>query len=138
MICIIANPVNYTVPITCKIFKAAGVLNLAKIFGVLTVNMARANTFIAELNGMDSPDVNCPVSGGHAGVTIMPILSHCSPAINFDQDTLKAPTERIQDAGTEAVKAKAGTGSVTLSMAYAAARFTDSLIKGMSDQFSFS
>ena len=39
MICIIANPVNYTVPITCKIFKAAGVLNLARIFGVMTLNM---------------------------------------------------------------------------------------------------
>ena len=32
------------------------------------------------------------------------------------------------------MKAKAGTGSATLSMAYAAARFTDSLIKGMSGQ----
>ena len=38
---------------------------------------------------------------------------------------------RIQNAGTEVVEAKAGTGSATLSMAYAAARFTDSLIKGM-------
>jgi malate dehydrogenase len=38
-------------------------------------------------------------------------------------------TERIQDAGTEVVKAKAGAGSATLSMAYAAARFTDSMIK---------
>ena len=43
-------------------------------------------------------------------------------------------TERIQDAGTEVVKAKAGAGSATLSMAYAAARFTDSLIKGMYGQ----
>ena len=32
------------------------------------------------------------------------------------------------------VKAKAGTGSATLSMAYAAARFTDSIIKGMTGQ----
>ena len=32
------------------------------------------------------------------------------------------------------VKAKAGAGSATLSMAYAAARFTDSLIKAMSGQ----
>ena len=29
----------------------------------------------------------------------------------------------LQDAGTEVVKAKAGAGSATLSMAYAAARF---------------
>merc|ERR1712168_325862 len=37
-------------------------------------------------------------------------------------------------AGTEVVKAKDGAGSATLSMAYAAARFTDSLIKGMNGQ----
>ena len=37
-----------------------------------------------------------------------------------------------QDAGTEVVKAKAGAGSATLSMAYAAARFTDSLMKAKS------
>ena len=40
----------------------------------------------------------------------------------------------FQDAGTEVVKAKDGAGSATLSMAYAAARFTDSLIKGMNGQ----
>ena len=32
------------------------------------------------------------------------------------------------------VKAKAGAGSATLSMAYAAARFTDSLIKGINGE----
>merc|ERR1719147_274817 len=64
----------------------------------------------------------------------MPLISQCSPAVEFEPDTLKALTERIQDAGTEVVKAKAGAGSATLSMAYAAARFTDSLIKAMNGQ----
>merc|ERR1712165_388968 len=131
MICIIANPVNSTVAIASEIFKAAGVLNPAKIFGVTTLDVVRANTFIGELKGLDPADVNCPVIGGHAGATIMPLISQCAPAVEFDADTLKALTVRIQDAGTEVVKAKAGAGSATLSMAYAAARFTDSLIKGM-------
>ena len=69
-----------------------------------------------------------------AGITIMPLISQCSPAVSFEADALKALTERIQDAGTEVVKAKAGAGSATLSMAYAAARFTDSLIKAMNGQ----
>ena len=43
--------------------------------------------------------------------------------MEFPADTLKALTERIQDAGTEVVKAKDGAGSATLSMAYAAARY---------------
>ena len=37
----------------------------------------------------------------------------------------------MQNAGTEVVEAKAGTGSATLSMAYAAARFSESCLKGL-------
>jgi len=134
MVAIIANPVNSTVAIASEVFRKAGVLNPAKIFGVTTLDVVRANAFIGEMKGLDPADVNCPVVGGHAGATIMPLISQCAPAVEFDADTLKALTVRIQDAGTEVVKAKAGAGSATLSMAYAAARFTDSLIKAMSGQ----
>jgi len=131
---IISNPVNSTVPIASEIFKKAGKYNPAKIFGVTTLDIVRANKFISELKDLDPQDVNCPVVGGHAGITIMPLISQCTPAVEFPADQLKALTERIQDAGTEVVKAKAGAGSATLSMAYAAARFTDSLIKAMNGQ----
>jgi len=134
MVAIISNPVNSTVPIASEIYKAAGVYNPNKIFGVTTLDIVRANAFIAEKKGLDPANVNCPVVGGHAGVTIMPLISQCTPAVEFPADELKALTERIQDAGTEVVKAKAGAGSATLSMAYAAARFTDSLIKAMNGQ----
>merc|ERR1711992_456204 len=97
---IISNPVNSTVPIASEIFKKAGKYNPNKIFGVTTLDIVRANTFIANLKGLDPADVDCPVIGGHAG--------------------------------TEVVKAKAGAGSATISMAYAAARFTDSLMKAKS------
>merc|ERR1712112_517232 len=131
---IISNPVNSTVPIASEIFKKAGKYNPNKIFGVTTLDIFRANTFIANLKGLDPADVDCPVIGGHAGTTIMPLISQCTPPVEFPADQLKALTERIQDAGTEVVKAKAGAGSATLSMAYAAARFTDSLIKAMNGQ----
>merc|ERR1711944_337538 len=131
---IISNPVNSTVPIASEMFKKAGKYNPAKIFGVTTLDIVRANKFISELKGLDPQDVNCPVVGGHAGITIMPLISQCTPSVEFPADQLKALTERIQDAGTEVVKAKAGAGSATLSMAYAAARFTDSLIKAMNGQ----
>lgn len=134
MIAIISNPVNSTVPIAAEVFKKAGVYNPKKIFGVSTLDVVRSNEFIGALKGINPQEVNCPVVGGHAGVTIMPLISQCSPAVEFEAEQLKALTERIQDAGTEVVKAKAGAGSATLSMAYAAARFTDSLIKGMTGQ----
>merc|ERR1712110_444406 len=132
ILAIISNPVNSTVPIASEIFKKAGKYNPNKIFGVTSLDIVRANTFIANLKGLDPADVDCPVIGGHAGTTIMPLISQCTPPVEFPADQLKALTERIQDAGTEVVKAKAGAGSATLSMAYAAARFTDSLMKAKS------
>jgi len=40
--------------------------------------------------------VNCPVIGGHSGVTIIPLISQCRPTVDFPQDQLKKLTERIQ------------------------------------------
>merc|ERR1711887_474492 len=108
MLAIISNPVNSTVPIAAEVYKKAGVFNPKKIFGVTTLDVVRSNAFIGEKKGVDPADVNCPVVGGHAGVTIMPLISQCTPAVEFPADELKALTERIQDAGTEVVKAKLG------------------------------
>ncbi|KAF6125721.1 malate dehydrogenase 2 [Phyllostomus discolor] len=128
MICIIANPVNSTIPITSEVFKKHGVYNPNKIFGVTTLDVVRANAFVAELKSLDPARVNVPVIGGHAGKTIIPLISQCTPKVDFPQDQLTALTGRIQEAGTEVVKAKAGAGSATLSMAYAGARFVFSLV----------
>jgi len=131
LIGIISNPVNSTVPIASEVFKKAGVYDPKRIFGVSTLDIVRANTFIAEAKGLDPSQVNCPVIGGHSGVTIIPLISQCKPAVQFTQDQLKALTVRIQEAGTEVVKAKAGTGSATLSMAYAGARFAFSTLRAL-------
>lgn len=125
---IIANPVNSTVPITAEVFKKHGVYDARKIFGVTTLDIVRAQAFIAEANNTDVNNTNVPVIGGHAGITIIPVMSQASPSVSFSQDQTTALTERIQDAGTEVVKAKAGAGSATLSMAFAAARFTESCL----------
>ncbi|ODN06542.1 Malate dehydrogenase, mitochondrial, partial [Orchesella cincta] len=128
---IISNPVNSTVPIAAEILKKAGVFDPRKLFGVTTLDIVRANTFIAELKGLDPAQVNCPVIGAHAGITIIPLISQCKPKVEFPEAQLKQLTARIQDAGTEVVKAKAGAGSATLSMAYAGARFAFSVLRGM-------
>jgi len=128
---IISNPVNSTVPIASEVFKKAGVYDPKRIFGVSTLDVVRANTFIADAKGLDPAQVSCPVIGGHSGVTIIPLISQGKPQVQFPQDQLKALTERIQEAGTEVVKAKAGAGSATLSMAYAGARFTFSLLRAI-------
>ena len=65
---------------------------------------------------LDVKDVDVPVVGGHAGKTILPLLSQTSPSTSFTPEEIEALTVRIQNAGTEVVEAKAGTGSATLSM----------------------
>jgi len=132
-LCIISNPVNSTVPIAAEVYKKAGV-DPKHIFGVTTLDIVRSNAFIAELKGLDPAHVECPVVGGHAGITIIPLISQCSPSVSFPDDILKPLTARIQDAGTEVVKAKAGAGSATLSMAYAGARFAFSMIKALNGE----
>jgi len=129
---IICNPVNSTVPIAAEIFKKHGCYDPKRLLGVTALDVVRSNTFVGELKGIDPELVEVPVIGGHAGITILPLLSQVSPPVTFTDEQVAALTSRIQDAGTEVVKAKAGKGSATLSMAFAAARFANSCLKGLS------
>ncbi|MFY8273556.1 malate dehydrogenase [Pseudoalteromonas sp. SSDWG2] len=130
MVGIITNPVNGTVPIVAEVFKKAGTYDPARVFGVTTLDVIRAETFVAELKGLDVSEVKVPVIGGHSGTTILPLLSQVEGA-SFSDEEISSLTTRIQNAGTEVVEAKAGGGSATLSMGAAAARFCLSLVKGM-------
>jgi len=128
---IITNPVNSTVPIAAEVYKKHGVYNPAKLFGITTLDVVRANTFVGELKGLDVAKTNVPVIGGHSGITILPLLSQVVPKTSFSEEELVSLTTRIQNAGTEVVEAKAGAGSATLSMAYAGARFGFSVLEAM-------
>ncbi|MBU9808493.1 malate dehydrogenase [Rahnella sp. C60] len=127
---IITNPVNTTVAIAAEVLKNAGVYDKNKLFGVTTLDTIRSNTFVAELKGKPPEDIEVPVIGGHSGVTILPLLSQI-PDISFTESEIASLTQRIQNAGTEVVEAKAGGGSATLSMGQAAARFGLSLVRAM-------
>lgn len=112
----------------------------ARLFGVTSLDVVRANTFIAENQKMgecvkcclalcvcvslftfaslifaDVNSMSVPVIGGHAGTTILPLLSQV-PGASFSEEDTKALTHRIQFGGDEVVQAKAGGGSATLSM----------------------
>ncbi|KAG1667423.1 hypothetical protein FOA52_004840 [Chlamydomonas sp. UWO 241] len=131
---IISNPVNSTVPIAAEALKKLGVYDPRKVMGVTTLDVVRAKTFYAEKNGLDVANVDVPVIGGHAGVTILPLFSQATPKVSLSADVIDALTKRTQDGGTEVVQAKAGKGSATLSMAYAAALFADSCLRGLNGQ----
>ncbi|KAI8925714.1 lactate/malate dehydrogenase [Entophlyctis helioformis] len=131
-ILVIANPVNSTVPIVAEVFKKHGVFDPARLFGVTSLDVVRASTFVGEVKNSNPEEINVHVVGGHSGVTIMPLLSQTG--IKFSQEEIEKLTNRIQFGGDEVVKAKDGTGSATLSMAQAGARFANSLLKALNGQ----
>lgn len=130
MCLIISNPVNSTVPIWAEVLKKHGCYQPSKLMGVTTLDVTRANTFVADNLGVNVSTVNVDVIGGHAGTTILPLLSQVSNG-SFSDEDLKALTHRIQFGGDEVVKAKDGGGSATLSMAYAGAEFTSLVARAM-------
>lgn len=93
-ILVISNPVNSTVPIVAEVLRQRGVFDpkryytipshelsthkLFRLFGVTTLDVVRASTFVAEKLGNPSlaPHIQVPVIGGHSGVTVSPFVSH--------------------------------------------------------------
>jgi malate/lactate dehydrogenase len=49
------------------------------VFGVTTLDIVRAHTFVAAAAGVPVGDVSIPVVGGHAGASILPLLSQALP-----------------------------------------------------------
>jgi len=127
---IISNPVNSTVPIASEVLKNAGVYDAKKVFGVTTLDVVRAETFVGEIAGRHDPGkATIPVIGGHSGETIVPLFSLAEPKAEIPAEKLDALTNRVQFGGDEVVKAKDGAGSATLSMAYAGFRFAEKVIR---------
>ncbi|KAF9880221.1 malate dehydrogenase [Colletotrichum karsti] len=125
-ILVISNPVNSTVPIVSEVFKARGVYNPKRLFGVTTLDVVRASRFVSEIKGTDPKDENITVVGGHSGVTIVPLFSQSNhPDLSSNAELVN----RVQFGGDEVVKAKDGAGSATLSMAFAGARMAESLLR---------
>ena len=50
-----------------QVLKRAGVFNPARLFGVTSLDVVRAETFVAQALGVDPAGVHVPVIGGHAG-----------------------------------------------------------------------
>ncbi|KAH7140578.1 lactate/malate dehydrogenase [Dactylonectria macrodidyma] len=129
-ILVISNPVNSTVPIAAEVLKAKKVFNAQRLFGVSTLDIVRAETFVAEIVGESKPqNLTIPVIGGHSGETIVPLFSKASPAVSIPDDKYEALVNRVQFGGDEVVKAKDGAGSATLSMAYAGFRFAEKVLR---------
>ena len=132
---VISNPVNSTVPIFAEVLKKNGVFNARKLFGVTTLDLVRANTFISQLSNdsLNLENLKIPVIGGHSGDTIVPLFSLGSPEFykSLSIEQRDALIHRVQFGGDEVVQAKKGMGSATLSMAYSGFKLAEELMKAI-------
>ncbi|KAK6521540.1 hypothetical protein TWF506_001751 [Arthrobotrys conoides] len=134
VILIISNPVNSTVPIAAEVLRKHEVFDATKLFGITSLDVARAATFVADVVGGSPTHYKVPVVGGHSGETIVPLLSQITPKTEIPSDKLDALVKRIQFGGDEVVKAKEGLGSATLSMAYSGYKFAESLLRAVNGE----
>jgi len=133
-ILVISNPVNSTVPIVASTLEKAGVFDPRRLFGITTLDVVRAQRFLAALVESDPSKTPVTVVGGHSGATIVPLLSQSPFGKAISGEKYEKLVHRIQFGGDEVVKAKDGAGSATLSMAYAGAKFTNALLRGLNGE----
>ncbi|KAF8691103.1 hypothetical protein AX14_007651 [Amanita brunnescens Koide BX004] len=133
-ILVISNPVNSTVPIVAATLEKKGVFNPARVFGITTLDVVRATKFLSSISSTNPSETPVTVIGGHSGATIVPLLSQSPHGKKVTGEAYAKLVHRIQFGGDEVVKAKDGAGSATLSMAYAGAKFTNALLRGLSGE----
>jgi malate dehydrogenase len=67
------------VPMFSEIMKKHGHYNPYAVFGITTIDVVRANRFVAEVLGLEPECVVVPMVGGHTEKTIVPVLSKATP-----------------------------------------------------------
>lgn len=145
---LISNPVNSLIPVAVETLKRCGVFQAGNVMGVCTLDLVRAETFLAEyLNQQDVKALGGPIGertydkskmykyvgvvGGHSGETIVPLLfNHMMAHTLAKCGKYDEFVRRVQYGGDEVVQAKAkdGSGSATLSMALAGSKFVNEVL----------
>jgi len=132
---LMVNPLNSVVPAMARLYEKAG-LDPMKICGITTLDVVRANKFVHEATGVPIERISVPVVGGYSGTlsgaSAVPVLSQDPTAAKLPEERCQALIKRVQEATAEVANAKKGKGSATLSMAYAGARFGQSVLAGLS------
>ena len=133
IILIITNPINSILPLFNEVYKKNRIDGRTKLIGLSNLDSIRASTFVSQQLHSIPSFYTIPVIGGHAGTTIIPLFSQLDSQ-SLSQLDIPSLTQKIQFAGDKVVQAKAGQGSATLAMAYAAAHFTNSVLRAMNGE----
>ncbi|KAL1497759.1 hypothetical protein ABEB36_008662 [Hypothenemus hampei] len=129
-IALATNPINSLVPMVSEILKKCGAYNPNGLFGITNLDTVRANTFVAQVQGLEPECVMVPVVGGHSPETIIPVLSQAKPCAEFTNAEIENITSSIRNARENIIKLKPPE-SGPLAKAFASARFIISLVKAV-------
>ncbi|KAJ3622096.1 hypothetical protein MTP99_002625 [Tenebrio molitor] len=132
LIAIATEPVNSMVPMFSEIMKKHGHYNPYAVFGITTIDVVRANRFVAEVLGLEPECVVVPMVGGHTEKTIVPVLSKATPCNELTNDELEDITTSVRQANDNLLKVR--SDGAYLSNAFATARFVISLVKALRGQ----
>ena len=133
IILVVTNPINAIVPFVAELLKLYGVFDARRLFSVTTLDVVRAETFLAEAEGsVEAGDErNVAVVGGHSPQTIVPLMSLARPRARVGARVLEGVVNRVRFGGREVYHAKEQHGAAALSIVYAVSRFTEAVCRGV-------
>ena len=88
---IVSNPVNALIPFAAEILKRQSAFDARRLLGVTTLDVVRAETFLAEMLGTMSKlgsGVEVDVIGGHSSETMVPVFSQVELARKLSSEQL--------------------------------------------------
>ncbi|XP_053975893.1 malate dehydrogenase, mitochondrial-like [Hylaeus volcanicus] len=134
LVAVAMNPINSLIPLAMEMYKTAGVYEYSRVFGVISLDCLRANTFAAEAIGIEPECVTVPVIGGSCSKTCIPIFSQAKPCNKISLDEARRLTNAVRTTDEEIAKANKDKDTPSFAMAFGAARFCVSLCKALRHQ----
>ncbi|CAI5462244.1 unnamed protein product [Closterium sp. Yama58-4] len=131
---VITNPLNATVPIAAEAMAGAGRYDARRLLGITSLHGVRARALLAEATGLKATDLSVPVVGGNRDNTIVPLFSQATPAVSLREEERVRLVRRVRASGMQVISAKDGKGSAIMAPAFAAASFTNSLLKALNGE----
>ncbi|KAG7188593.1 hypothetical protein KM043_008223 [Ampulex compressa] len=134
LVAIAMNPINSLIPLATEMYKRAGIYEYNRLFGVTALDCVRANTFAAEVIGIEPEFVTVPVIGGSCPKTRIPIFSQARPYNKLSQEESNRLTYAVRMSDEELSKVRKEKTMSSYAMAFATARFCMSLCKALGHQ----
>ncbi|XP_076679580.1 malate dehydrogenase, mitochondrial [Andrena cerasifolii] len=134
MVAVVMSPINSLIPLAVEMYKKAGVHEYNRLFGVISLECVRANSFFAEMVGIEPECVTVPVIGGSCPETCVPIFSQARPCNRLSQQEALRLTNALRVTDEEISRMNEGNEASSFAMAFGAARFCVSLCKALGHQ----